>query len=418
MKTYVFLTRRICEIGGVEQYLYNKVKYLESQGWRVLVFSARHGEILIRELQRFEPCILPALEHCPDSFSKREVRRVLQTIRSEIGDCSGENCIVESHSAIRAVWAELIAKELGCRHLAFVLQESHKYDAEMKAFLRFKYDRHELAGINEISVQQMLGDETLEKRSDARISAFCNNSIDDCEDPYSSMLDAAADCTFGSIGRLVKPCTLPIVRAFREYICAHPDQKFNLVMIGDAPSSTRITEIRELMADCENVNLVFTGNIYPIPRSFVNQVDVFVSTAGSATVTYRAGRPSVLVHPVTGEPVGIIGLDFRLGEKKMYDSNPELSIVSCIEKALAQKGDIDFSEGVDAKYFAEMHAEYDRQLHFVDLEPKNAYYDAEKLMRIKTQPLHAYRLQRLADHVLGAEKMELIRKYRMRKEHK
>ena len=43
MKTYVFITRRISEIGGVEQYVYNKSRYLETQGWSVFVFSARKG---------------------------------------------------------------------------------------------------------------------------------------------------------------------------------------------------------------------------------------------------------------------------------------------------------------------------------------------------------------------------------------
>lgn len=415
MKTYVFITRQICAIGGAEQYIHNKVNYLERTGWRVLVFSGRHGSILIDDFRRFEPLIYPALECCPECFSKWEVKNVISRITAEIGLEPGGSCIVESNSAIRAVWAELIAREIGARHLAIIMQENHKYDSEMKAFLRFKYDRHELAGIAESSVAQMLGDDTVEKRDDTRISASCNNTIVACEDHYSELLDKSADFTFGSIGRLVKPCVLPIAQGFHKFFCDHTEWKFNLVLIGDAPTKERETAIRELMKDCKNVNLYFLGTVYPIPQALVDKIDVFVSTAGSANATYRVGRPTVLVHPSSGEPVGVIGLDFNFGEKKMYDATPGLSIDSCIENALRNADKITYSAKLGDEALKIRYAEFDRQISFAEYKKTAVYYDVSRLMRLKTQPIHSHAVQRIIGHTLGAANLERVKKLKMRK---
>lgn len=54
MRTYNFIIRRICNITGAQQYVYNKTRYLKSQGWRVLIFSSLQGEILIDDFKEYE----------------------------------------------------------------------------------------------------------------------------------------------------------------------------------------------------------------------------------------------------------------------------------------------------------------------------------------------------------------------------
>ena len=105
MKTYVFISRRICEIGGAEQYLYNKSRYLASQGWRVFIFSGREGRILIHGFEQYAKDIHPALRYAPECYSKGEVRRTINSIVGRIGDCGGDQCIVESDAVNRSIWA-------------------------------------------------------------------------------------------------------------------------------------------------------------------------------------------------------------------------------------------------------------------------------------------------------------------------
>ncbi len=414
MKTYVFVSRRICEIGGAEQYLYNKTRYLERTGWRVFVFSGRRGRILINGFEKYKEDICPALSYAPECFSAREVRRTLDEIVRKVGDCGGDCCIVESDGVNRAVWGELIARRLGAKHLAFIMQENHGYREDVKRFLRFKYERHELAGITQQSVRQMLGDESAELRDDTKISAYCNNVVEDCEDKVSALLSPDADHIFGSLGRLEKPCVPAILDGFRTYFAAHPDERFQLVLIGGASSETREAQIREEMEAVGNVSLLITGNMYPLPVSFLNRIEVFVSTSGSSSATYRAHRPTVRVHPVTGEPVGVIGLDFDLNDKTMYDVTPGMNIPDCIDRALREADRIVFNADLGESYFQQMHAEFDRQLAIAERTEPGTYYDEKLLLRIRTAHIHKHFSHWLSGHLIGGGGHELLRAHKKR----
>lgn len=402
MKTYIFVIRRICNITGAQQYVYNKMKYLESQGWRVLIFSSVYGKILIKEFEKYERMIYPQLYWCPVCFRKREVRSTLKRILEDIGPCQGEDCIVESDSLARAVWGELIASRLGCRHLVFTMQEKHSCDNKNNQFLWFKYNRHELAGIKDISICQILGSDDV-KRDDTRIIAYCNNVIDECADTYSALLDSTADLTLGSIGRLGKPCVQGIVGSICSYAMRNQDKRFNVVMIGDATKKYTKKEIVEQFSRCKNINLVMTGNIYPIPLEFARRIDVFISTAGSASATYRAGMPTILVHPLSAMPVGIIGLDYMPGERTMYDAMEEGSIEDCIDRAIAERDKIVYKMRLGDEHKAERYKEFKRQLDFVKREPTNEYYDEDLLMKIKTPSAYGFFKPWLVGHLFGAK---------------
>lgn len=412
MKTYVFISRRICEIGGAEQYLYNKSRYLESTGWRVYIFSGRRGRILINGFEKYEKDIYPALSYAPECYSKREVRKTIEAIAERVGDCGGDPCIVESDGVNRAVWGEMIARRLGAKHLAFILQENHGYDADVKSFLRFKYDRHELAGITPQSIGQMLEGDGIEPRDDTKISAYCNNVVEDCEDRVSALLDPNADHVFGSLGRLEKPCVPAILDGFKAYFAAHADERFELVLIGGASVEARERQIREEMEAVGNVRLLITGNMYPLPRTLLDRIEVFVSTAGSASATYRAHRPTVRVHPVTGEPVGVIGLDFELRDRSMYDVALELSIPDCIERALREKDRIAFNDDLGEDYYRQMHSEYERQLAIAERTEPGTYYDEKLLFRIRTVHIHKHFRHWLSGHLIGGSGHEFIRAHK------
>ena len=407
MKTYVFIMRRICNITGALQYVYNKMKYLESQGWRVLVFSSVYGKILIDDFKKFDRYIYPQLYWTPATFRKRETESSLKRIIDDIGLCRGEECLVESDSLTRGVWGELIASRLGCRHFVFSMQEKHSCDNKNNQFLWFKYNRHELAGIKDISICQMLGSDAV-KRDDTRIRACCNNVIDECVNPYSALLDSTADLTLGSIGRLGKPCVAGIVESICSYAMRNQDKRFNVVMIGESTKKNTIKEITERFSRCKNINLVMTGNIYPIPLEFVRKIDVFISTAGSAAATYRAGMPTILVHPLSAMPVGIIGLDFMRGEKSMYDSMENGSIEDCIDRAISERNKIVYDGDFGDEYKKQMYKEFERQLGFVNAVTTNEYYDEDLLLKIKTPSTYGYFKPWLIGHLFGAKGFSLI----------
>jgi hypothetical protein len=311
---------------------------------------------------------------------------------------------------MRSIWAELIAAKLKCRHLCFLLVEDHTYDSDMRCFLKFKYNRHELAGITRMSINQILNDNTVERREDTRIAAYCNNVFDDCHDKYSHLLDINADYTLASLGRLDKPCAKNIVEGFCSYLNNHTDMSFNVVLIGDSIVKKRKEYLFKILSKCANANVVCLGNVYPIPLSFAKKIDVFVSTAGSATATYRAGIPTVKVHPITGEPVGVIGLDYLSPQKSMYDSDTNLTIEGCIDRAILERHKIVFEGGLDREYYDKMHAEFQRQLNFVSADNRMDYYNITQLLQLKTVHLRSYRVMWLIGHLLGARSFLSVRR--------
>ena len=401
MKTYVFIIRRITNISGAIQYVYNKTSYLESKGWRVLIFSALHGPLYIDKFQKYKDYIYPQLFLTPHCFRDREVNKVVGQIVKTVESGKGDKCIIESDALERAVWAELIAQHLKCPHLAFFVRESHDYyDDNALQFLRYKYERHELAGIVKESIRLILHDETVELRDDTRFSAYCNNVIEDTKDNYTSMLNLKADYSFGYLGRLEKPCVPSIIEGICAYIHRYPNKMYNVIMIGGSAQKDRVAYIRERFAGFSNVNLVMTGNMYPIPLSFVKKIDVFVSTAGSVAATYNMGVPTVRVNPINGDPVGVVGLDFMPGEKELYDSSPDMKIEECIEKALTHNDQIVFPTNTE-EYYRKMNKEFDRQLAFIKEAKINDCFEKAILKKINTAK--KYRIVFwLIGHVFGA----------------
>lgn len=409
MKTYVFIIRRITKISGAQQYVYNKAKYLENQGWRVFVFSSLKGNILINDFRKHEQYIYPSLYFAPAYYRKSEVKDVVRRIADTVGDCQGDTCIIESDSIDRAAWAELVASRLKCRHLAFFVQERHKTNKEINHFLRFKYSRHELAGITKKSIHQMFGNEKVEEREDTYFRAYCNNVFADCEDKYSHLLDSHADLTLGSLGRIDKPCVPAIVDGICSYISHHPDKRFDVVMIGGSLLKGKAETIRKRLEVFDNVNLVLTGSVYPIPLSFAERFNVFVSTAGSAYATYREGIPTVIVNPNTGEPIGVMGLDFRINEKSMYESSNGLTVDGCIERAINEQDKIEFSSKSDMEYNKMMAVEFERQLSFVIDSLGNSYYDEKALTELRI-PVFRPSAVWLTGHLLGGKGQALLMK--------
>ena len=122
-KTYVFFNRRIVGIDGSIQYIYNKYRYLKDHGYDVIVFSVKTGAILVKEFEQFRPYIVPEMQYCPSMYRRSEREGICRRAAAVLADSARDELILESTSPVSAVWAELIARELHCRHVFFYLFE-------------------------------------------------------------------------------------------------------------------------------------------------------------------------------------------------------------------------------------------------------------------------------------------------------
>lgn len=403
-KKYIFITMTISGMGGAEQYLNNKVKYLKNKGYEVFVLSGLLREILIEALREYENFVLPALMYSPFFFSDSEVEKTLAKAIDFIQFGEEDVCLIESTSIAASEWAEMLAKTLSCKHVIFNLQESHNYSSEEKDFLRFKLDHKELSGITKDSVRMMIPNYSFEYEPWMHIKAYCSNVVDDCEDKYSSLLWPDADITFGSIGRLEKSCVSPIIDQIIRYADLNKSKKINVLMIGGSKERRVINRIKDRLSSHDNCNLVITGLIYPIPRSLVNNTDIFISTAGSAAVSYYENKPTIKVHPFSGKPIGILGYSYVFGKASMYDVCENQSILDMIEQILEGDIKIEYQSDYNKSYLDQMEQEFNRQIEIASWE-NGTYYDTRNLKPIRNMNSIAYLL---IGKAFGSSKMQMI----------
>ena len=406
---YVFMMRRVHGVDGNIQYVFNKKRFLERKGFRVFVWSAEKGRIVVDAMRPYEKAILPSLFFCPSIYPPRireaELEHCLQMLPSR------NDCIIESNTPVGSVWAEWAASRLQCRHLVFNLHERHDYRKDMREFFRFKLARHELFGITENSVPLMLGEETGRVSPETRIRALCTNSIDDVADNTSPLLDPHADYTIGSIGRLEKGCVPAILDGIGRFVASMPGKKFNVVLIGGCRGRKLERSIRHRFDGVSNVRFVMTGNMYPIPDALVRNIDVFVSTAGAAKATYRRGRPTITVHPLSGEVVGVLGLDLMPQERSMYSASSTLTLPTALHRVLLDRPVIQYPPSDREAYQRIMDTEFERQLAFAGEKTAKEYYPEEKLLRIGTPFLHHPGIVRALVRVFGIRTFKTMERF-------
>lgn len=403
-KIYVFITMTIYGISGQPKYLENKVRYLVSEGLDVFVFSAlklKSSKLMIN-LNNCCSQLIPALMYAPGCLCKSEVDNILRSMIETINYKNDGEIYVESNSIASAEWGEMLAKKIQGKHILFDLQEKFNLSEEEIDFLRFKLNRKELSGIAKTSVQDILKDKSIEFEDWMRIAAYCNNVVAECDDKFSAMLWRDANLTFGSIGRLEKSCVLPLLNGIIEY-CSLNSGKYNIVMIGGGKKNN-VKKIRNLIGKYPNINLIITDYIYPIPRSLLQNIDIFISTAGSAGVSFYEKRPTIIVHPITGESVGIMGYTFISGKNSMFDSST-FNLVETIKQAIQEKDKIVYDNDYIESYNKRMKAEFQRQLGFFkNLNPRE-YYDTRNIHQKRSVKSILYYIM---GKVLGSEKMQKI----------
>lgn len=308
-KLYIFMASSITQIGGAEIYVRNKCNYLKKKGWDVLVFSYCKGEILIEDLKEYESYILPDLRFVPFLFSHKRRMRNIERILSAIGKQQFNEIIIESNSMFISLWGELVAMQLQAKHFFFDLQEDDVIKSKgMLSYLKFKHQRKELVGIKQYSLQRLFTpffDLPLEKAY--HLPAYCTNSVEDI--PCQILQDIPpADYCIASIGRLEKPYLQTAIADICEFITGYPEKTFNVMFVGGERNGSYVQKkIRKIFAKFPNVYLIITGFLFPIPLSLLRKADIYLSSAGSASITYRLGLPTISYDGNELQPIGIMG---------------------------------------------------------------------------------------------------------------
>lgn len=331
-KAYVVLFNCIVGMGGGQMYTYNKIEYMKHNGWDTFVFSSIQGVIIIEELKRYKHLIFPIMASSPLVYSEKKVSKKIEEITEVLKDF--DNIVIESCSGHLALWGELIAQRLSCKHMVNLLDERNDLivPEEYLDFYRFKLKRRELSGITNQSLKMLF-------RNNGEITddncyflpARCQNVVSDrVHYNFKSLIKNAK--TLCTIGRLEKDFVMAAAAAYAKITNSRKNEKFNVIFIGGTNDRKIYKKIRYLFKSNENVNLQITGYMYPIPLDLVKYCDLFVSSAGSAGISYQYNRPTISIDAKDSFAIGVLGYTtqaslYRVNEKKQ-------DVAELIEKIL------------------------------------------------------------------------------------
>ncbi len=373
--TYVFITFAVHGIGGTQIYVRNKLLFLQKHGWNVKIITSEPGDnIMVKELAPYEKDIVPTIVKNPGLCSRNEREAALQRMSEMVGTL-GENVLIETDFMAATPWGEMLAERLHARHLILLIQEDYRLNApKYQNFFAWKYDRGELAANTPNAVAQLLtGYRNVPSEASPFLQPYCHNVVEECESPEFDKLIEDADYHIGSIGRLNKPFVLPTVRQLAEFACKHPDKHFQLVLLGGSPEKSDIDNIQALQS--KNFHIAITGALFPVPLHLLQEMDVFVASAGAARTSYEAGCITIAIDAIDFEPIGIMGRDTQLTiarkEHTKHNSLEELLTEILLSNKQFPKPPI-VIEDIDVEFM--------KHLEFLKgMANKQLYYDIRKL---------------------------------------
>lgn len=335
MKYYIILQPCIRSMGGEEMYTRNKVISAREQGYYPIVFHSGIGEkIYIEDLEQYDQYEFSEFRYEPCVISKCKKKYLIDRIEAILKDCD-KNSVLESHEILVAEWGEWIAEKLKIRHFVYMLLEHNVLSQQSLCdFFKFKYERHELAGIHTNTIPDMLK-KSIQKVEGFFLPAYCNNVYEDipCKAEFKT---GNADFTIGTIGRANKKYVQPMIGSILRFVSKYSDKTFNILYVGGAADKSSEEKVISRLSTIPNVRLFFTGMIFPISIEMIRQMDVCIASAGSCVISHRCGIPTITIDGNDSKAIGILGATTR---NKLFrnTSEPQIEIEELLKEVLIDK---------------------------------------------------------------------------------
>ena len=304
MKTYIMIFGIANVVAGGPIYNLNKIKFLESIGWNIIVFPTNTGDVYIKPLEKYNKKSYDFLHFSPYIFGQRKINNFINTMANNIPP--SDELIVETGTDYTALWGELLAEKIKARHIVMFLDEKNEnVNKYSSPFYEFKYKRNELYSISEKSLTYIFSPYFKIEEPEKNIwNAWCTNSVDNIENNIIESLPDA-DYMIGSIGRLDKSFVPNIIDGVYEFADKHKKASIGLCLFGGADDRT-ISRIRKVAQMHHNVALYISGYIWPIPSDIFSKFDVFISGAGAANVSANMGVTTINMDVIENEPTGLV----------------------------------------------------------------------------------------------------------------
>lgn len=385
MKLYIFITTPIIIAGGNQCYLAAKAKYLESIGWKVVVFSPnqRRGKLhcLISSLNKYLSGNVIELALPPFKFPSFIISMVLERMGKIVGDFSNyDEKIIESHEDTYSQWGELFANKIKARHYFFSMNEIYRgantyYESKID-FYKFKFSRKEIEGSLNTFVRLFEGYRSISQKD---IHGYL--IVDECpiQDYECEIVDniQKQDWNICYIGRGNKSYVPNILEDVGRFAKIYSDKKIQLITVGDI--DIHRNDIEKILEDNTNLNICELGLLHPIPKSLFMKVDVIIAGSGSARHSCEEGAIVIVADTETKQSDGILGYETLNSVYKSADSVCT-DFVDALRRVLVEKVHLKLPYRFPPKLGVEEQTRQHFEL-FSMSERKLEYYDEKKLLK-------------------------------------
>lgn len=382
-KLYIFFTDDIRLMGGIQRYALTKALYMAEKGYEIFMFfdGFSYGKCKLEELEHYTKDEIPGLRILPYEYPSFLLNSMLRRIKKKLGNVDGAEIIIESHSHPAAMWGELLAAQIKAKHMCFLCNEvfygEGKYYSDRLDFYSFKYDRKELYGISDSSIENLFGEyRKIDNSAECRFCAAMGSAVRDVV--YAGLdIIKNSDWTIGYVGRANKFYVPEIVKGVVDFSNMYPDKSIQFVIVGETGQYEKL--FKPLM-DCGNISVVKLGDLSPIPLKLFSKLDVVIAGSGCAYYSAKAGALTIVADARNFKANGLLGYDttnYIFAE----DGEKQTDFASAIKSVLIDKSYIGKEFHLSSSELDDTQKHFDKQLF--DSQNNDygmQYYDSQKLL--------------------------------------
>jgi len=406
LKKYIFLTVDIHPIGGIQNYIAGKAKYLKKQGWDVVIFFGGYptGTCLMPTLNEYIDGGILELIKQPGEWTKH-IRELTLSKMKELIQYDKDNkvkIVIESHDDVLALWGELLAEKIHAKHMCFICNEKFrgpkKHYAEHFCFFDFKHSRKELLGIHKESLEQLF-EGYKEVKPEERYSFVAANEgpVQDVENKAVESL-TRSDWNICYIGRVEKLYVPKIIQDISIFAQKYTEKTIQFLVVGKADSCKKL--LQEKLGCLQNVKISLLGDLIPIPRSLFQLTDVVIAGSGCADCAARENVPTIVADADNGMANGLLGYtthNILYCENKDNQINYDVALEQVLVEKIQEYLEFYLEDKLPASEY------YKKQIEFIKQSEKELVY--YKLLKDKVSMNHIkvfkYYMNRYAPFVVN-----------------